>query len=94
MSRAEALSQGIGKNAETLSRKGISPDTSKLDELCKALAEAATRQEEAEKVLDEARSKAHKLLDDLKAVYSETKAPIKVKFAPEDWAAFGLPDKR
>lgn len=92
--KARSLSAGIAENASLLSRKGLNPDMGKLNEKVQALTEAANRQEDAEKALYEARAKAHELLDELKALYNEAKAPIKLNYLPEEWAKFGLPDKR
>lgn len=92
--KAESLSEGIAKHPEELLKKGIRPDTEQLKQICEALRQAAIEQEAAERTLSEKRAKAHDLLERLKNLYNDTKAPIKANFAPEEWSRFGCPDKR
>ena len=88
------LSEGIRKNSERLKQKNINLSTDKMDEVCKALEEIAAKQEVAENSLKEVRTQAHSILDELKEIYNENKMPIKVNFSLEQWADFGLMDKR
>ncbi len=94
MSIASALAQGIRENEALLQQQGIHIDTQKLDELNRELEQMAIRQEEAEIALREVREKAHELLSELKDLCNESKSPIKLAFPPEQWAKFGLADKR
>ncbi len=92
--KAENLVKGVAVNSAELQGRGIPADMSKIEEACKALIEASGRQEEAEKVLNECRDRAHELLAELKELYNAAKEPIKQAYPMEQWAKFGLPDKR
>ncbi len=94
IAKATSLSAGIKSNAKTLQEKGINIDTSPMDVTCRTLEEIALRQEEAETALKEVRMKAHEALDQLKELINDNKTPIKLNFAPEQWAKFGIADKR
>ncbi len=87
------LSGTQGKDA-ALRQKNITIEREKLELVCKALEEAAQKQEAAKVTLDECRNAAHALLEELKTCFGEAKQPIKLAFPPEEWAAFGLADKR
>lgn len=92
--KAMALSQGVKENAGLLQQHSISINTEKILSACKVLEEIAAKQEAAETTLKEIREKAHAALDELKNLYNQGKQPVKLNFPPEQWAKFGLPDKR
>ncbi len=94
IAKAENLVKGITANSTELQGRGISTDTSKIENTYKALIEASEKQEAAEKALGECRDKAHELLAELKELYAAAKDPIKQAYPLEQWARFGLPDKR
>ena len=94
ISKVNSLVGGIEKNAEKLKSKGISTDVQKLQKAVQQMTEAAQNQEAAELALGEARSEAHLQLKTLKMLYEEAKMSIKTHFAMEQWATFGIPDKR
>ncbi len=94
IAKAENLVKGIAENAAELQGRGIPTDTSKIEETYKALIEASDMQEAAEKTLNECRDRAHELLAELKELYTSAKDPIKQAYPLEQWAKFGLPDKR
>lgn len=94
LSKARTFSESVSKNADELEKKNIRIDCGRIDNLSLRLEEAALRQEEAEQALFAARDKAHELLDELKACYSDSKAPIKSNYTVESWARFGLADRR
>ncbi len=94
IAKAESLVKGINDNSAELQGRGISTETSKIENLYKALIEAAEKQEAAQIALNECRDKSHELLAELKELYNATKDPIKQAFPLEQWAKFGLPDKR
>ncbi len=92
--KAENLVKGITSNASELQGRGIPTDTSKIEAVYKALIEASEKQEAAQTALNECRDKAHELLAELKELYTSAKDPIKQAYPLEQWAKFGLPDKR
>lgn len=94
ITKAQMLSKGILKNAEILQQRGLNINTEKLESTCKAFEDAAAKQEAAENVLRESRDKAHELLAELKRLCDDAKQPIKTNFPTEEWAKFGLTDKR
>lgn len=94
LSKARSFSESVSKNADELEKKNIRIDCGRIDNLSLRLEEAAFRQEEVEQALFAARDKAHGLLDELKACYGDSKALIKSNFAVENWARFGLADRR
>ncbi len=65
-----------------------------MDAACRALEMAGKEQEKAEMELKKLREAAHQQLEKLKTLYNDCKEPIKRCFIPEQWAKFGLPDKR
>ncbi len=92
--KAENLVKGINCNSTELQGRGIPTDTAKIEETYKALTEASEKQEAAQIALNECRDRAHELLSELKGLYNAAKEPIKQAFPLEQWAKFGLPDKR
>lgn len=94
MSKATMLSKGVSAHMSELVNKNIKVDTRKLDELTKALEDAAKKQEEAESLLLSARQNAYKLLDDLKQELVSVKTPINSAFLCDEWSKFGIADKR
>ncbi len=94
ITKAENLVKGINSNSSELQARGVPTETSKIEATYKALIEASDRQEAAEAALYECRDKAHTLLAELKELYITAKAPVKQAFPPDQWAKFGLPDKR
>ncbi len=92
--KAENLVKGVEAHSAELQGRGISTDISRISETYKALAEASDKQETAQTALNECRDKAHKLLAELKELYNAAKDPIKQAYPLEQWAKFGLPDKR
>ncbi len=94
IAKAENLVKGIARNSSELQGRGISTDTSKIEETYKALIEASEKQEAAQVALNECRDKAHGLLAELKELYAAAKDPIKQAYPLEQWEKFGLPDKR
>ncbi len=92
--KAENLVKGISGNTAELQGRGILTDTSRLESVYKALTEASDKQEAAQVALNECRDRAHELLAELKELYNAAKDPIKQAFPLEQWAKFGLPDKR
>ncbi len=92
--KAENLVKGIAANAAELQGRGVPTDTSKIEATYKALIEASKKQEAAQTALNECRDKAHELLAELKELYTAGKEPIKQAYPLEQWARFGLPDKR
>ncbi|NLO00308.1 MAG: hypothetical protein GX125_08630 [Bacteroidales bacterium] len=94
VSKARMLSKGVSEHSAELSRKNITVDIGRLDKLSAALEAAAKTQEKAEDTLSKARAEAHRLLDELKSAFADAKAPIKQAFLSDEWARFGLTDKR
>ncbi len=94
IAKAENLVKGIAANSAELQGRGILTNTSKIEVTYKALIEASGKQEAAQEALNECRDKAHELLAELKELYTATKDSIKQAYPLEQWAKFGLPDKR
>ncbi len=94
IAKAENLVKGIAGNAAELQGRGITTDTSKIEATYKDLIEASEKQEAAQTALNECRDRAHELLAELKELYTSAKDPIKQAYPLEQWAKFGLPDKR
>ncbi len=88
------LTMGVTKNSAELQAKGIHVDTANIEAACKALEDAANKQDLAKETLNECRNKAHEKLAELKDLCTEAKQPIKQSYLPEQWSRFGLPDKR
>ncbi|MBQ6694931.1 MAG: hypothetical protein IJN24_08685 [Bacteroidaceae bacterium] len=93
-SKARAFIDGVLKQHDVLAKKGISIHADELLAACNELEEAGRNQDEAELHLRIARDKAHKALDRLKELYSVAKSPVKQSFTQEQWASFGLTDKK
>ena len=94
ISKADALAEGIRKQADVLAKSGIVIDAEKLSAACRALEHAGTLQDEAEARLKDARDAAYVALEELKDIFTASKMPIKQSFAPEQWPLFGLQDKK
>ncbi len=94
IAKAENLVKGIAENSAELKGRGLPTDTSKIEAAYKALTEASEKQEAAQAALNECRDRAHELLAELKDLYTAAKDPIKQAYPLEQWARFGLPDKR
>ncbi len=92
--KAKNLVKGISSNSVELKGRGIPTDTSKIEDVYKALVEASEKQEAAQMTLNESRDCAHELLAELNELYNATKDPIKQAYPLEQWTKFGLPDKR
>lgn len=94
LSKAESFIKGVKKQAESLAKKGLSIDVEALSEACRNLELAGAEQDAAEAKLKDARDAAHASLEKLKALFNDSKAPIKQNFPPEVWLSFGLQDKK
>lgn len=94
ITKAEALAEGVRKQADLLAKKGIVVDADRLSAACRALVEAGKAQDTVEAKLKEAREKAHASLEELKELFNASKAPIKQNFPPEVWLSFGIQDKK
>lgn len=94
ITKAQSLVAGVKAQADVLQKKGIVVDVEKLKALCSSLEEAGAAQDAAEEKLKHARAVAHGCLEELKACYSDSKAPIKQNFPPEVWLSFGVVDKK
>jgi len=94
IAKVNALVAGIDKNAGQLKVKGVVCDTKQLNEVKRNLQELAEKQVVAESELRRVRDAAHNQLSTLKQLYDIAKLPIKNNFPMEQWAAFGIPDKR
>lgn len=92
--KAQSLIDGVKKQHELLSKRGICVDVEKLNDLCRELEKAGKLQDEAEQNLKQVRDRAHASLTALKEFYAASKLPIKQSFPQEIWLSFGLVDKK
>ncbi len=93
--KAQLLIEGLKKNRSYLETKGY--DLSVIERLEKACQEM-TREGEAvaaeEEALSKHRAQCHTILTGLKRDLYSGKSAIKQMFDQEQWALYGVPDKR
>ncbi|MCC8071679.1 MAG: hypothetical protein LIO90_07760 [Bacteroidales bacterium] len=93
--KATAISEGIARNTSELASKGY--DTSIAQSLASLASRLKTEAEKYDEINEAAtaqRQKCHELLDQLKAIVTESKVGIKSRYDQPAWQRFGLPDKK
>mgnify|MGYP003291731285 CR=1 FL=1 len=93
--RALALAEGLKKNSAALQAKGFDLSLiEKLEQDCELMAregEAIAAEEEA---LAKHRAACHVILSRLKTNFFNGKGYIKQNYLQDQWADYGVPDKR
>lgn len=93
--RAQAIAEGIQRNASELKDKGYNVAYSeKLKELAAHLAEEAEKSEKLNEEAAAQRKVCYEALANLKEAITESKAGIKSRYLPPEWLRFGLIDKK
>lgn len=93
--RALALAEGLKKNADKLQAQGFDISLiEKLEQDCELMAREGEAIAVEEEALAKHRTDCHVILSRLKTNFFTGKGYIKQNYQQEQWAEYGVPDKR